>query len=272
MRPDNAKIVARFGKIDVFGLGSADGKPCLPDHREQRPLGPVNMKILTMDDKSPVLVDQMVVHPMQHANNGHSTPSSNQVKAEFEAKVAQALAAGGNGSIPLPAYTPPTPATQNGQGRGRGPHNTDGSSQESKLTFAAGVAPAYAHLGKRNAAEVPPPPQIKQARASMPKPVPETLLSSELIGVSPKITVRFQVPKFGVHTVDYDLVEFSECGRFLLLGAADQRTSALPAPSDEGILVYPDNLGKWLQCFDTGIRFAYGGKKIGIFSYEEVVE
>lgn len=266
----NGKIVSRFGKISVYGLGSPDGRPCLPDYREQKPLGNVNLKILAMDDKSPVLVQEMTIQPTQPSETDKlRRQAMDHAKAEFEAKVAQALADRGNGSVSLESLQsakPELPKTA--------AYKRPQPDEPSPLGYTVSP-PSYVHTGRpRNPSEVPPPPQLKTAKSPSPRTreVPEVLRAPDLLGPPPRIAVRFQVPKFGLHTVDYDLVEFSECKRFLLLGASSHRTSVLPVPSDEEILIYPDNLGKWLVCYDTGIRFNYGGKQIGIFSYEEAAE
>lgn len=121
---------------------------------------------------------------------------------------------------------------------------------------------------------IPPPPPMPAykppAGSTLAKPasaIPNMILPSTYV---PKRTaVRFQVPGFGPHTVEYDKVSLSEDGKALLLGVSADRKDALPEYSEDVRTLYIDSFGKWFQCLDTSTRWNLDGCIVALFTIDD---
>lgn len=120
----------------------------------------------------------------------------------------------------------------------------------------------------------PPPPLPTYKRPAQAGPawdkqasIPHIVLPA---GQVPKRTaVRFQVPGFGLHTVEYDKVSLSADGRALLLGVSADRKEALPEYSEDVRTLYIDSFGKWFQCLDTSARWNLDGCIVALFTIDD---
>ncbi len=120
----------------------------------------------------------------------------------------------------------------------------------------------------------PPPPLPAYKRPSQAGPacdkqanIPNIVLPT---APAPRRTVvRFQVPGFGPHTVEYDKVSLSEDAEALLLGVAADRKGALPEYSEDVRTLYIDDFGRWFQCLDTSIRWNLDGCVIALFTIDD---